>query len=98
LAGCTTPPGRTSQASSEPITEQQAYDIAYAVIAKELGYQPPGREEWRYWGIRQSQENGRSVWVVGADFAPAGGGDHAYAVIDARTGEVVRAKAGRHLR
>ena len=98
IFGCSASPDRKSPATAEPITEQQAYEIGYAVIPEKLGYQPPGRDKWKYWTVRCLREGDRSSWHVGVDLAPAGGGDHAYAIIDATTGEVIRAEAGRHLR
>jgi hypothetical protein len=82
----------------ESITEQKAYEIGYAALAKKLGYEPPGRDRWQWWTIRRNKVDGRDVWIVGADFAPAGGGDHGHAVIDAATGEVISVQTGRHLR
>lgn len=82
----------------ESIGEQQAYDIGYAAITAKLGYNPPGRDKWKFWEVYVRQMDGRPVWWVSVDLAPAGGGDHAYAAVDARTGDVVHAVAGRHLR
>ena len=98
LSGCAVPSGKTARTPPQAITEQQAYDIAYAAIAEKLGYEPIGRAKWKYWEIRRAQQDGRSVWRISVDLAPAGGGDHANAVVDAATGEVIHAQAGRHLR
>ncbi len=98
LSGCGVPSGGTGRTPSREITEQQAYDIAYTAIAEKLGYEPPGRDTWKYWGVQRAQQDGRAVWRIGVDLAPAGGGDHASAVVDAATGEVLTAEAGRHLR
>jgi hypothetical protein len=95
LVGCQ-PTATTLTAGS--ITEQKAYEIGYAALAKKLGYAPPSRDRWQWWTIRRDMVEGRDVWRVGADFAPAGGGDHGSAIIDATTGEVISVQTGRHLR
>ena len=80
------------------LSEGEAYQIAYEAIADDFGYRPRPRGEWPWWHGEQEDRDGRSVWVFSVDFAPAGGGDHALAIVDARSGDLIHVLTGHHLR
>ena len=65
-----------SAAGAVTITREQALDLARQYAA-EKGYKIPA--EWQFKDARSSTLEGISVWEVGFDLAPAGGGTHAFA-------------------
>ncbi len=85
------------------VSEERAYELAYKSLAEKLGINPPDRTTLKYWTstLKWDYAGGsdlRLVWIVSGDFAPAGGGNHGAATIDANSGKVLQVSTGRHLR